>query len=575
MGKMTSTIQSFFHELWQYDPQHPLQFSSITFLILFVFIYTVYYFIKHHIPLRNIYLLLFSLFFYYKSSGWYFLLLLSTAWIDFTIAHLIYHQKGILRKLWMGLSLCLNLGVLAYFKYSHFFSEVFNSFFGATFRWEALFLPVGISFFTFQSLSYSIDVYRGELIPLSAGKTTVKGLIMSFLNYCFYISFFPQLVAGPIVRASQFLPQITLPSTLNSLQAGQGLFLFICGLFKKIVLSDTIGVFWVDRVFENPFLFSGMGNLLAVYGYTLQIYLDFSGYSDMAIGLALLMGFTLTENFNRPYLATTLQEFWRRWHISLSTWLRDYLYISLGGNRGSQLKTYLNLFLTMVLGGLWHGAGWMFIIWGTLHGLGLALDRFLSSAGHFLQKPISKSFLLLICLLISISTYLFMQISNDNMEKWQVLEWQSFLLQIGLYLIFLFMFGLLMDKWRKNQQISHLISGLFTFHFIAFCWIFFRAGAIGSVIPPAELLGKVLSRLSAIQFDIAFLLEIHQKTPYILPAILVGFGLHFSPVNLKLHLTNWFSRQSFVVQAILISLTITGVLILNTQRHVPFIYFQF
>ena len=135
---MTSTIQSFFHELWQYDPQHPLQFSSITFLILFVFIYTVYYFIKHHIPLRNIYLLLFSLFFYYKSSGWYFLLLLSTAWIDFTIAHLIYHQKGILRKLWMGLSLCLNLGVLAYFKYSHFFSEVFNSFFGATFRWEAL-----------------------------------------------------------------------------------------------------------------------------------------------------------------------------------------------------------------------------------------------------------------------------------------------------------------------------------------------------------------------------------------------------------------------------------------------------
>jgi len=575
MGKMTSTIQSFFHELWQYDPQHPLQFSSITFLILFVFIYTVYYFIKHHIPLRNIYLLLFSLFFYYKSSGWYFLLLLSTAWIDFTIAHLIYHQKGILRKLWMGLSLCLNLGVLAYFKYAHFFSEVFNSFFGATFRWEALFLPVGISFFTFQSLSYSIDVYRGELIPLSAGKTTVKGLIMSFLNYCFYISFFPQLVAGPIVRASQFLPQITLPSTLNSLQAGQGLFLFVCGLFKKIVLSDTIGVFWVDRVFENPSLFSGMGNLLAVYGYTLQIYLDFSGYSDMAIGLALLMGFTLTENFNRPYLATTLQEFWRRWHISLSTWLRDYLYISLGGNRGSQLKTYLNLFLTMVLGGLWHGAGWMFIIWGTLHGLGLALDRFLSSAGHFLQKPISKSFLLLICLLISISTYLFMQISNDNMEKWQVLEWQSFLLQIGLFLIFLFMFGLLMDKWRKNQQISHLISGLFTFHFIAFCWIFFRAGAIGSVIPPAELLGKVLSRLSAIQFDIAFLLEIHQKTPYVLPAILVGFGLHFSPENLKLHLTNWFSRQSFVVQAILISLTITGVLILNTQRHVPFIYFQF
>jgi D-alanyl-lipoteichoic acid acyltransferase DltB (MBOAT superfamily) len=150
------------------------------------------------------------------------------------------------------------LGVLAYFKYSHFFSGVFNEFFGATFKWEALFLPVGISFFTFQSLSYSIDVYRGDLVPLSAGKTSVKGIILSFLNYCFYISFFPQLVAGPIVRASQFLPQITMPSRLSVLQAGQGLFLFSCGLFKKIILSDTIGVFWVDRVFENPSLYSGM-----------------------------------------------------------------------------------------------------------------------------------------------------------------------------------------------------------------------------------------------------------------------------------------------------------------------------
>jgi D-alanyl-lipoteichoic acid acyltransferase DltB (MBOAT superfamily) len=575
MGKMTSTIPSFFHELWQYDPHHPLQFSSITFLILFVFIYVIYYFIKHNIPLRNIYLLIFSLFFYYKSSGWYFLLLLSTAWIDFTIAHLIYHQKGMSRKLWMGLSLCINLGVLAYFKYSHFFSDIFNAFFGATFRWEALFLPVGISFFTFQSLSYSIDVYRGDLIPISEGSTTVKGLIMRFLNYCFYISFFPQLVAGPIVRASQFLPQITKPSSLNSFQAGQGLFLFICGLFKKIVLSDTIGVFWVDRVFENPALFSGMGNLLAVYGYTLQIYLDFSGYSDMAIGLALLMGFNLTENFNRPYLATSLQEFWRRWHISLSTWLRDYLYISLGGNRGSKLKTYLNLFLTMVLGGLWHGAGWMFIFWGTLHGLGLALDRLLSSAGHFLQKPISKSFLLLLCLLIAISTHLFFQISKDNIEKWQVMEWQSFLVHIGIYLVILFTIGILMDKWRKNLKISNMISGVFTFHFIAFCWIFFRAGAIGAVLPPEELIGKVLSKLSTIQFDSALLMEIHQKTPYVLPAMLLGFGLHFSPVNLKLLLTNWFSRQSFVIQAILVSLVVTGVFILNTQRHVPFIYFQF
>lgn len=572
---MTTIFSSFFHELWQYDPLNPLQFSSITFLVLFVVVYFFYYLVKRNIPLRNMYLLIFSLFFYYKSSGWYFLLLLSTAWVDFTIAHFLFYQKGKTKKLLIALSLFINLGVLAYFKYTHFFSEVFNEFFGATFKWEALFLPVGISFFTFQSLSYSIDVYRGDLVPLSAGKTSVKGIILSFLNYCFYISFFPQLVAGPIVRASQFLPQITMPSRLGVLQAGQGLFLFSCGLFKKIILSDTIGVFWVDRVFENPSLYSGMGNLLAVYGYTLQIYLDFSGYSDMAIGLALLMGFTLTENFNRPYLSTSLQEFWRRWHISLSTWLRDYLYISLGGNRGGKLKTYVNLFLTMLLGGLWHGAGWMFILWGGLHGAGLALDRLLSSAGQFLSKPLSRSFILTLSLLGGTSAYLFIKMTGETMEKWQVMEWQLFVLNLALGATLLFFVGILIEKWGKKFKIHHIISGIFTFHFVAFCWIFFRAGAISSILPPSDLLGKVLSKLATITFDTSFLIEVHDKTPYVLPAILLGFALHLSPIILKDKATQWFGKQSFIVQAVLVSLIITSVLVLNTQRTVPFIYFQF
>jgi D-alanyl-lipoteichoic acid acyltransferase DltB (MBOAT superfamily) len=572
---MPALFPQFVQDLWQYNPRVPLQFSSITFFILFVAVYTLYLIIKKNIPLRNIYLLLFSLFFYYKSSGWYFLLLLSTAWIDFTIAHLLYHSKGSVKKLWIGLSLFINLGVLAYFKYSHFFSNVFNDFFGATLKWEALFLPVGISFFTFQSLSYSIDVYRGDLIPISAGKSTVKGLIMSFLNYCFYISFFPQLVAGPIVRASQFIPQITLPSVLNVQQAGNGLFLFCCGLFKKVILSDTIGVFWVDSVFENPSLYSGMGNLLAVYGYTLQIYLDFSGYSDMAIGLALLMGFQLTENFNRPYLSTSLQEFWRRWHISLSTWLRDYLYISLGGNRGGKVRTYFNLFMTMLLGGLWHGAGWMFILWGTLHGIGLAIDRLLSSAGLFFSKPISKSFILLLSLLGAIRICLYVMGMGDTMEKWQIMEWQFFIFQLTLLITGLFLSGIILEKWLKNIKISTFMAGLFTFHFVAFCWIFFRAGAMGSSMPPGDLLGKVLSKLTTIRFNLSFFAEMNDKTPYVLPAILVGFGLHFSPSGIKEFLTNWFSRQSLILQAIFISLIITAVLILNTQRNVPFIYFQF
>jgi len=572
---MTAIFQSFFREIWQYDSNNPLQFSSITFLILFVAVYAIYFVIKKNIPLRNIYLLLFSLFFYYKSSGWYFLLLLSTAWIDFTIAHLLYHSKGNIKKLLIGLSLFINLGVLAYFKYSHFFSNVINDFFGATLKWEALFLPVGISFFTFQSLSYSIDVYRGDLTPVSAGKSTVKGLVMSFLNYCFYISFFPQLVAGPIVRASQFIPQITIPSVLSVQQAGNGLFLFCCGLFKKIILSDTIGVFWVDRVFDNPSLYSGMGNLLAVYGYTLQIYLDFSGYSDMAIGLALLMGFQLTENFKRPYLSTSLQDFWRRWHISLSTWLRDYLYISLGGNRGSSVRTYFNLFITMLLGGLWHGAGWMFILWGTLHGIGLAIDRFLSSVGPFLNKPISRAYIILISLLGAVSSWLYYIGRGDTMEKWQIMEWQIFILHLALIITGLFLCGIILERWLKNVKISTFIAGLYTFHFVVFCWIFFRAGALGSSMPSGELLGKILSKLTTIRFDLSFFAEINHKTPYVLPAILIGFGLHITPVRVKEILTNWFSRQSFIIQAIFISLIITLVLIINTQRNVPFIYFQF
>lgn len=572
---MTSIFSSFFYELWQYDPLNPLQFSSITFLVLFVVVYFFYYLVKKNIPLRNIYLLIFSLFFYYKSSGWYFLLLLSTAWVDFTIAHFLFYQKGSTKKLLIALSLFINLGVLAYFKYAHFFSEVFNEFFGATFKWEALFLPVGISFFTFQSLSYSIDVYRGDLVPISAEKKSLKEILLSFLNYCFYISFFPQLVAGPIVRASQFLPQITMPSRLGILQAGQGLFLFSCGLFKKIILSDTIGVFWVDRVFENPSLYSGMGNLLAVYGYTLQIYLDFSGYSDMAVGLALLMGFTLTENFNRPYLSISLQDFWRRWHISLSTWLRDYLYISLGGNRGSKIKTHINLFFTMLLGGLWHGAGWMFILWGGLHCVGLALDRLLSSAGQFLSKPLCKSFILILSLLGGISAYLFFIMTGETMEKWQVMEWQLFILNLALGATLLFSLGVLIEKWGKSFKIPHIISGIFTFHFVAFCWIFFRAGSIGSILPSGELLGKVLSKLATVTFSPSFLMEVHDKTPYVLPAILLGFALHLSPIVLKEKATQWFSNQSFIVQAILVSLIITSVLVLNTQRTVPFIYFQF
>ena len=236
------------------------------------------------------------------------------------------------RKAWVILSLVVNLGLLAYFKYTNFLGEAFAALWGGTFAPLDIFLPVGISFFTFQSLSYTIDVYRGQVKPLD-----------NLLDYAFYVSFFPQLVAGPIVRARDFLPQIRRPLLVSDEMFGRGVFLIACGLFKKAVISDYISINFVERVFDNPTLYSGVENLLGVYGYALQIYCDFSGYSDMAIGLALLLGFHFNVNFDSPYKSASVTEFWRRWHISLSSWLRDYLYISLGGNRKGKLRQYLNL----------------------------------------------------------------------------------------------------------------------------------------------------------------------------------------------------------------------------------------
>lgn len=213
-------------------------------------------------------------------------------------------------------------------------------------------------------MSYTIDVYRRQITPLG-----------SLLDYAFYVSFFPQLVAGPIVRARDFIPQIRRPLFVSREMFGRGIFLIVSGLFKKAVISDYISVNFVERIFDNPTLYSGVENLMGVYGYALQIYCDFSGYSDMAIGIALLLGFHFNINFDSPYKSASITEFWRRWHISLSSWLRDYLYISLGGNRKGKIRQYANLIITMFLGGLWHGASWNFVLWGMMHGVALAAHK--------------------------------------------------------------------------------------------------------------------------------------------------------------------------------------------------------
>ncbi len=341
-------------------------FSSGIFLLLFCGFMLIYSALQRRNTLRILYVIAFSLYFYYKSSGIYFLLLIFASLSDFTLGAAIARTTSQrLRRMFVALSVVVNLGMLAYFKYTNFFIEIGEGIMGRNlFEFQNIFLPVGISFFVFQSMSYTIDIYRGKIAPLTR-----------YVDYLFFLSFFPQLVAGPIVRAKDFLPQIRKPLHLSRQMLASAIFLIATGLFKKAIISDYISLNFVDRVFDEPLLYSGLESLMAIYGYALQIYCDFSGYSDMAIGLALMLGFKFPKNFDAPYKSATITEFWRRWHISLSSWLRDYLYISLGGNRKGQLRTYINLLVTMLLGGLWHGAALRFVLWGALHGTALALHK--------------------------------------------------------------------------------------------------------------------------------------------------------------------------------------------------------
>lgn len=367
-------------EQFVYQPDAPMLFSSGLFFFLFIGFLIIYMSLRKHILARIIYVTLFSFYFYYKSSGLWFVLLLATGTCDFFIGRKLSLTTSVLaRKCLVILSLCINLGTLAYFKYFNFLMNTFSQLAhevgeligndtlqAITYEPMDIFLPVGISFFTFQSLSYIIDISRRRIEP-----------VYRWIDYIFYVSFFPQLVAGPIVRARDFIPQIYKNVEVTKEQFGEGFFLILCGLFKKAVISDYISINFVDRIFDAPLLYTGVENLLGVYGYALQIYCDFSGYSDMAIGIALLLGFRFNINFDSPYQSATITEFWRRWHISLSSWLKDYLYISLGGNRKGKARTYINLMITMLLGGLWHGAALRFILWGALHGVSLAVHKFI------------------------------------------------------------------------------------------------------------------------------------------------------------------------------------------------------
>ncbi len=351
--------------LLTYDASAPMLFSSGTFWALFLVFMPLYGLLKRRWWQMAVFVVAFSFFFYYKSSGLFVAMLAGTSLLDWWLSRLMARpgmSKG-RRKACVALSLTVSLGILAYFKYANFFLWNIQAMVGGNFQPLDLVLPVGISFYTFQSVSYIIDVYKGRVAPTE-----------TWLEYAFFLSFFPALVAGPIVRADYFLPQIRANASATRTEVYAGLWMIILGVVKKAIIADYIAQY-NDLIFQTPGGYSGFETLMGIIGYTMQIYCDFSGYSDMAIGIALIMGFKLAPNFNFPYKARNLTDFWRRWHISLSTWLRDYIYIPLGGNRKGTARTYLNNFATMLIGGLWHGAAWKFVFWGAMHGAGLAVHK--------------------------------------------------------------------------------------------------------------------------------------------------------------------------------------------------------
>ncbi len=344
-------------------------FPTITFAIFLTIVLFVHTVLLKKPTLWKICMLIAS-YIFYSWWDWRFLTLIWTSTlVDFWAGKKIENADSSKKKRsYLLVSVLTNLGILAYFKYAGFFVDSFVDVMGGmgfdlSVEPLRIILPVGISFYTFQTMSYSIDIYRNNLKPTK-----------SLLDFALFVGFFPQLVAGPIVRAKDFLHQLS-SNKREPIQMGRATKLILGGLFKKIVIADLLATEIVDGVFRNPAGSTGLETLIGIYGYALQIYGDFSGYSDIAIGIALLLGFQFSDNFNQPYRALSLQDFWRRWHISLSSWLRDYLYIGLGGNRNGRLKTYRNLLATMILGGLWHGAAWTFVAWGLLHGGGLAVER--------------------------------------------------------------------------------------------------------------------------------------------------------------------------------------------------------
>lgn len=473
----------------------PVIFSTIEFWILLIVILSGLIFVNRHNTARIVYILVFNLFFYYKANGLLILMMLATSFIDFRLSgFMAVCSSKVKRRLMLSVSILMNIGLLVYFKYSGFLMTSVNDLFRTNFPIPDIVLPVGISFYTFQSVAYMVDVYKGKV-----------NCARRWLDYLFFLTFFPILLAGPILRAGSFLPQLERKPSVSASMIWGGFWLLILGIVKKAVIADYIMQFnsWV---FESPADYTGMEALLASIGYSAQIYCDFSGYSDMAIGIALLLGFEFPKNFDSPYKATSVTDFWHRWHISLSTWLRDYLYISLGGNRHGKIRTYINLMLTMILGGLWHGASWNFIVWGTLHGVALAVHKF--------------------------------SLSVRNLPK-----------------------NYKPSGWRKYLNI------ILTFHFVCFCWLFFRNTSFENSMTMIE------SIFTNFHPELFVQLVTGYKEVFIL--ILLGFASHFISDGFMDGMRRMFVKSPYVLSLVVLIIVVYIVIQVKSSDVQPFIYFQF
>ncbi len=395
-----------------YDEKNPLLFNDGFFLFVFTAFISVYYFFRNNYKLRTWLFCAFSLFIFYKSSGAFVFLVVVSAIVDFFIGNLIFEVPSKQSKkilLWVGL--CFNVGLLIYFKYFNFILNTLHDLSSTNHQPLKIISIIGISFYTFESISYMVDVYYKKILPARR-----------FADYLLFLSFFPKLVMGPIVRASDFLPQISKPYFVSNETFSKGFYLIVSGLFMKLIISDYISANFVNYVFDEPTRFSGLECLIATYGFAVVIYCDFCGYTNIAIGIANWLGFSVPENFNLPYTSKDISEFWKRWHISLSSWLKDYLYIPLGGNRFGQPRKYLNLIITMFFGGIWHGANFTYIIWGLLHGIALVIHKFWTEKSkyvlfNFRQTKLYNAISIFITFQFVCITWIFFRTKNLSDSK--------------------------------------------------------------------------------------------------------------------------------------------------------------